>query len=294
MRNTAIRAAGRGRAVSARCGLGVLALVLTGVGLGCGGAGSTTAAPNRPAARRAAAPAPRARTTPSTTTSVPAPVMGRPVPSGHAATLTSATDQHYAYSGDGSSVTATMGTEATDRNIREVFWPPGTSFAADQQVCATWWDPALSPDRPHPQPGIALRVHPVGSGPNGVGTGLRAITVNQNVFAGAVWTVWVNLWDTSRSDRPFPVAKANLFDIVAVDDHTMLQPWRVCARARGTTVTFKVWTGDREPSWRDGDHVRTAELPADWKVPGYAGGYVAHLHPGGSARFSDLSVRPLR
>lgn len=213
--------------------------------------------------------------------------MGAPVASGRAATLTAPSGQSYLFGGDAAHTTAYAAPTETDLNIRTVFWGPQTPYLADQEVCMTWNDPATTLDWPYPQPGLAFRIAPVGAD----GAAVRAITITQNVFNRAIWFAWVNTWDTSQRAAPRPVARFDLFPIVSIDAHTMRTPWHVCGRVRGDEIGFKVWIDGAEPAWSDPRHVFTTRLPAGWDTPGYAGGYIGHLHPGGVASFSDIEVR---
>lgn len=213
--------------------------------------------------------------------------MGVAIPGGRAATLTGQTGQAYLFEGDATHTTVRAAAGESDLNIRTVFWDPHTPYRADHEVCMIWENPATTLARPFPQPGLALRITPSGS--NG---GVRAVTVTQNVFNNAIWFAWVNTWDTSVRAAPDPVAHFDLFPIVNIDSQTMHSPWHVCGRISGDRVALKVWLDDDgpEPSWNDRGHVFTTRLPAGWDTPGYAGGYIGHLHPDGVASFSDIEV----
>lgn len=217
----------------------------------------------------------------------PGPEMGVPVASGRAATLTAPAGQSYHFGGDATHTTAHAAPTETNPNIRTLFWGPEAPYVADQQVCLTWDDPATTLGRPYPQPGLAFRIAP--SGP--AGTGIRAVTITQNVFGRAIWIAWVNTWDTSKRATPDPVTRFDLYPIVSIDSNTMRSPWHVCGRVRGDEIDFKVWIDGAEPTWNDPHHVFSTHLPAGWDTPGYAGGYIGHLQPGAVASFSDIEVR---
>lgn len=255
---------------------------------GCSTANSTeSVAPVHSSSTASSTSATTASTTTSTSTTLPpGPPMGRVAGPGNVATLTSADGRAYGYTGDGAHTTAWAGDGPIDENLREVFWPADTPFRLDHEVCMTWNDPATNGDRPYPQPGLALRIAPSGAD----GTGVKAVTITQNVFGSAIWLAWVGVWDTGSGVMPAGVARFDLFSIVSADAHTMQSPWRVCGRVRGDQVTFKVWIDGPEPSWSDPTHVFGTTIPREWVQPGYAGGYIGHLHSGGSATFDDIDV----
>lgn len=239
-----------------------------------------TVAPDRPSVLPSTSPAV------TTTTMPPGPVLGRAAAPGRALSLTSTRGQTYSYRGDPHRVTVAAPGGDVDENVREVFWPTGTPYRIDHDVCMTWHDPATSVEENYPQPGLALRVSPTGPDGNHV----RAVTITQNVYGRSIWFAWLNVWDTTLGTKPTAVAAFDLFPIVSITRQTMRTPWRVCARIRGDRVDFKVWTDDAEPAWSDRTHVFHATLPPDWVEPGYAGGYIGHLHAGGTGTFSDIDV----
>ncbi|HET8929979.1 MAG TPA: hypothetical protein VFN21_04915 [Acidimicrobiales bacterium] len=250
---------------------------------------TATGGPNRTAPNTAASTTSTTTTTSSTTTTTtlpPGPVMGRTAAPGRVAELTSTQGQAYSYTGNAKHTTAWAGDGPIDENIREVFWPAGTPFQLDHDVCMTWHDPATVVDRPYPQPGLALRIAPSGLD----GTEVRAVTVTQNIYGGAIWIAWVDVWDSAHGTMPIGVAQFDLFPIVGVGERTMAPSWRVCGRLRGDQVAFKVWVDGPEPSWSDPSHVFTTTIPDEWVQPGYAGGYIGHLHAGRAAAFSDIEV----
>lgn len=212
--------------------------------------------------------------------------MGSPGPPGKVAVLTSPSGQQYHFSGDEAALTVRASSLLTDDNVRQVFWPAGDPYLADQQVCMVWRTPAVTLGDPYPQPGLALRIAPSTSG----GRGIRAVTITQNVFQRAIWRAWVDVWDTGRSDAPQSVANFDLYPVVGVNTHMMASPWHVCGRTRGRRVDLKVWITGAEPPWTDRRHVFAATLPAGWNRPGYAGGYIGHLRAGRVARFSGIRV----
>lgn len=214
-------------------------------------------------------------------------------------TLTTSNGESYVYSSDGDLLRATAPDTNTYNGVREFFWRTNGAYVADQQACITWNTPTGSSGTDQIQPGLALRIAP--SGPDG--KGVKGITVNENIWSAAVWYVWVNVWDSTDTVQPYHGVQ--LFDLSPIvgmfwlEDgvvHSTLvhDPWHVCARTQGLTLTFKVWTGTNpEPAWDDPDHVFTTTLPEGWNHPGYSGGYVGHVRGGETAVFSGQTSAPL-
>lgn len=208
--------------------------------------------------------------------------------------LTSASGHHFEYSGTARRVTARGPAGSDDGNLREVFWRPKADPHRDQEVCTVWDDTADSSGSPdgNRQMGLALRIAPA----TGDGRGIKAITLTQNVYGGATWMFWVDVWNVTDPARPDfdGVKQFDLHSIVGSSDHAVPPPWHVCARVQGLTFRFKIWSATEvEPTWHDATHVFTATLPNGWNYPGHAGGYVGHLHSSQTASFSDLATRPL-
>lgn len=214
------------------------------------------------------------------------------------APLTSATGETYLFSGSRDVVFAQPGRPASDINVREVFWYSDSKYAADQEVCTTWNTVAAVPSTGLLQPGVALRIAPVTADNKGI----KAVTLTQNVYFGAIWLFNVHLWNSL--DRAHPFTQVAQFDLSrtvgslihgGVFDPSMVPaPWHVCARASGRVFSFMVWTGSNpQPSWSDASRVQSIALPQGWDHPGYAGGYIGHLHPGQAAAFTGISTRRL-
>lgn len=95
----------------------------------------------------------------------------------------------------------------TGGNSRQLWWDTKHSvWYQNQESCQTW-DTVIDASRPELlnadtinlwQPGIALRV-----APGADGTGVRAVTVAQNVWGWGVWIFWVYLWDIPEVGPPF-------------------------------------------------------------------------------------------
>ncbi|HET8929995.1 MAG TPA: hypothetical protein VFN21_04995 [Acidimicrobiales bacterium] len=214
-------------------------------------------------------------------------------------TITTQNGETFGYSGGADTVVVSSSGSNTSGNTREFFWQEDRAFYSDQQSCNTWETPTGSQIGDSIQPGLAMRIAP--SGPER--SGVKGITVNENIWSGAIWIFWVNVWDSSNVEAPIQgVQSFDLSPVVGkfwVDEdglHSTLEPgpWHVCARTQGSRVSFKVWTGDDpEPSWDDPEQVHSATLPDGWDYPGYSGGYVGHIRAGQSAVFSGQSSVPL-
>lgn len=207
--------------------------------------------------------------------------------------LTSASGHHFDYSETARRITARGPAGSDDGNLREVFWRPKAGPHRDQEVCTVWDDTADSSGSPdgNRQMGLALRIAPA----TGDGRGIKAITLTQNIYGGATWTFWVDVWRVVDPALPEfdGVKQFDLLPIVGFGDRAVPPPWHVCARATGLTFLFKIWAvTESEPAWHDATRVFTTRLPAGWDYPGHAGGYVGHLRAQQTASFSDLVTYP--
>ncbi len=207
------------------------------------------------------------------------PITGSTAPSGTAVLTPDGTD---AYTYEGTVGTMDANALAVDQsvNLRTVFWPvSGTvRLPKDEQSCATF----ASESAWYAQEGVALRLRRATNG------GVSGITVTKNVWFGATWIFNVHRWDGTSTLHP-----AGSFDLGSVlrlpDGSPRPFPWTLCARIIGAQITVKAWPADSpEPAWGDVRYGGTRTLSVDPTVHGVAGWYVAHLPPGGSARFTDL------
>jgi hypothetical protein len=169
-----------------------------------------------------------------------------------------------------------------DRNFREVFRRSGTRVTDRQTTCATW----VQQSGPSVQQGLAVRIR------DRAGR-VRAVTLTKNVEFGIYWVFNVLTWDTARAGEPWrKVGQFDLSRVVGKSAHRLARlPWRVCLRATGRTVAFKVWLPREgaEPSWQDETHVGRARLPRGYAV-GRPGWYVGHLPAGGRVVYGGLST----
>jgi hypothetical protein len=217
--------------------------------------------------------------------------------------LTSDGAAHFTYQGttDGATISVFATAAPVDASNREAFWLADSPWYADQETCETWNTPqSLSQFSPF-QPGIATRIAPTGANNEGI----KAVTVTQNVWLGGLWKFNVHVWDSTNAAAPYTLIQT--FDLApilgriefgtdgSIQASTLAPPpWHICVQTQGNALRFKVWTGvDEEPGWTDPDHVFATTLPDGWDYPGYAGGYIGHLHDGQSMNFTDLTSTPL-
>ena len=172
-------------------------------------------------------------------------------------------------------------------NRREILVLPGARPSRDQTVCATWTDQSRNLD----QQGLAVRFR---AGP---GDRRRAVTLTKNTFGNFVWVFNLLTWDTHRSGTPWrEFGQFDLSPVVSSDLRLLPFPWRVCLRADGRRVDFKIWLPDREPEppWTDPVHTRSATVPRPFDRPGLPGWYVGHLRPGDHVTYDDLRAHTRR
>ncbi len=170
-----------------------------------------------------------------------------------------------------------------DWNDREVFRRPGTPQSGRQTTCATW----VRQSRMSAQQGLAVRIRDHDGR-------VRAVTLTRNVEFGIYWVFNLLTWDTDRRGDPWrTVGQYDLSRVIGRSAHHLAPlPWRVCLRATGRHVAFKVWRVGHTPtpSWRDRHHVRHARLPQGFAV-GSPGWYVGHLRSGDRLVYGRMVVR---
>jgi hypothetical protein len=121
----------------------------------------------------------------------------------------------------------------------------------------------------------------------------RGITVMKNIYGGKTSLFNVHVWDTSKPDEAGRFTQLSGSDMAAALAGSRY-PWRLCARAVGSQITFKVWPAARpEPPWTSKTHVRATVLPSGWDAPGVPGIYVGHLAAMLTATFSEVSTATL-
>jgi hypothetical protein len=222
------------------------------------------------------------------------------VPTGHVAQVVltpDGGDRYVASVGAPGSMTVSAPATNQGGNLRVLLWQPDGLASVDQQTCATWpsvidlsrTGPQGVPGKPRLwQPGIALRIATDG-------TVTKAISIAQNVWAGATWVFWVQMWDTGAEPKmhatvEFDARHLLLRQHAGSPPSIAPPPWHVCARVLGRRLDFKIWTGRAaEPSYRDPVHAFHTLLPAGWVYPGYTGNYAGHLQPGTSVRYTGFA-----
>lgn len=175
---------------------------------------------------------------------------------------------------------AALGTN-TRADLRTVFYPTDVPTQTNAQSCATWTDGTWA----ETQQGAALRISTDWAG------NTRAITVTKNVFGGFVWVFNIHLWISGPTRTQDLIAQFNLKDgVIAPNGALKPFPWRMCARAIGPTIDFKVWpTTEPEPVWGNPAYGGSATVPDAWVYAGHTGWYAAHLSAGNQANFTDLA-----
>ena len=227
------------------------------------------------------------------------------VPSGHVSqvVLTPEHDDHYAVARDGvGSLLVSAPSTNVGGDLRMLMWQADRPATVNQQACATWLSVIDLSERglsgiagnPHLwQPGLALRIVTDG-------TVTKALSIAQNVWAGAMWVFWVQMWDTAKVPKmqasiEFDARHLLTTSAPGAPVRFAAPPWHVCARVVGDRLDFKLWTGQSaEPSYADPEHAFHARLPADWVYAGYTGTYAGHLKPGTTVRFSGITTAPAR
>ncbi len=206
-------------------------------------------------------------------------------------TLTPGPERYVVRSGPGSEVTIRARPPSNgmtyDWNRREILVEAGARPSRDHSVCATWVDQSRDVD----QEGLAVRFR--------VGPGERrqAITLTKNTYANYVWIFNLLTWDTRRPGDPWrSLGQFDLSPVVSSELRLLPFPWRVCLRADGRRVAFKVWLPGREPEppWTDAVHTRSTTVPRRFGRPGLPGWYVGHLFPGDHVTYSDLRTHRAR
>ncbi len=212
------------------------------------------------------------------------PSPGPGVPTWVVAAVTAEPHAGYRYEPTETAMRVTGLASDTAGGTRHLFWRHALPAFRDGQSCATWADERGS----MVQFGAALRIR------NDDGR-IRAVTVTRNIVFGAKWGFNLHTWDTARAGRAYEAVGGVFVEDLRVGDlgHVPL-PWRVCVKAEGARVTFKVWPlTEPDPGWGDPRRGGTFELPAGWAFEGKAGFYVGHLEEGGHALFTDLATRSL-
>jgi hypothetical protein len=191
----------------------------------------------------------------------------------------------YTFSADGNGVvTAAAPASNHGSNLRKVLWIKETAKSLNASSCATWRSETTSAI----QQGAALRIVK-GDGYT------RAVTVSKNIYFGATWIINLHVWDSRKNPAFRQIGQFDLSQTLRPNGTPAPLPWRLCARALGSTLEFKVWRlgVEPEPAWDDVNHGGKATIPAKWVEPGKAGLYVGHIPAGGSATYSHVAMTAL-
>jgi hypothetical protein len=168
-------------------------------------------------------------------------------------------------------------------NRREILVAPGEQRSRDQTVCATWTGDSRDLD----QQGLAVRLR------TGPGDRLRTLTLTKNTYGYFVWVFNLLSWDSRRAGDPWrELGQFDMGDVLTVGRTVRPFPWRVCLRARGRQLGFKVWLPrqEAEPSWTDPVHTRWTRVSHRLDRPGVPGWYAGHLEPGDSVAYTDMTT----
>jgi len=178
------------------------------------------------------------------------------------------------------SAMATSPPTNTFADTRLLFTRTADPLRQDDEACASFRD-----DHANVQEGIALRVR------DGV-SGTRALTVTKNIYLLAHWGFNVHGWWGGTAQPYVALGSADMSHVVGRTQQGG-QIWSLCARARGRTVSIKLWrpVAGPEPLWSD-PSVRHVTVPASEVAVGRSGWYIGHVPAGFHAWFSRLRVGP--
>jgi outer membrane protein assembly factor BamB len=203
-------------------------------------------------------------------------------PSLTARPLTAERRDRYALTIQDATLTASAPNTNKGGGTRAVFSRLSDPDVADAEACATWSEQSRTTN----QQGVALRVR----ASNGA---TSAITVTKNVLFAAAWIFNVHVWDTSRAQPATQIAGFDLGQTFNPNGTLVPLPWRMCAQAVGSTLSFLVWpTSVSQPAWDDPAYGGSVTLPEGYAEAGSAGWYVGHLAPGDATTFADLTANP--
>jgi hypothetical protein len=215
----------------------------------------------------------------------------QPVPAGptvvHGGTYTAGTitpDHGDAYTivDQGSGFTAKAPKSNASANLRLAVVKDSAPMSVDQSACINW----SGPNSNITQPGLVLRNHT----DNGR---TQAIMVTNNIIFAFRPGFNVHLADSTAPTRLKQIGSGSLTEAVGGFYDPKPFPWRICARAQGTTVDVKAWSVPSfptEPAWGDPKFGYSVQVPSDWVFAGRPGAYIGHIAPGGSAKLTSLTT----
>ncbi len=216
-----------------------------------------------------------------TATACQAPLQQRQAGVFTAGVITPQGMDRYELSASGGRMVIRTASGNTGGNLRTVFVHDDAPVVVDQQACVTWTGKET---KNLIQPGIALRVRSTTKR-------TQAVTITNNILWGQRGAFNVHIADsdarTADADR-----RMRLVGQVPAPWAQQALPWRICARAQGTTLQIKTWslaTNPSEPTWSDPVHAHVVRLPPEAVYSGRPGFYIAHLRPGEQTGFENLT-----
>lgn len=168
-------------------------------------------------------------------------------------------------------------------NLRLAAVKQSTATSLNHESCATWHGPVAS----IVQPGVVLRARLDAER-------TQAILVTNNIWSGVRSTINVHVADTAAKPALTGLATIDMTRAMGPYDNLKPLPWRLCARASGSTVTIKVWSitaHPTEPAWNDPTHTASVQLPARGVYSGKPGVFMGHLSAGQSTVLSNHTTR---
>jgi hypothetical protein len=183
----------------------------------------------------------------------------------------------YSYANPSTGTVVVTAPPTSGTNQREFFWDGGNPTEADSTVCATF-----ASGQGNDQQGIVLRLH---WSPNNT----TGIDVDRNIFLGAYNDFNYHTWSTANGD-PSSSQFANTV-LPALPVAPAVYPLNMCARTQGDVIQFVVWLpGQAQPVWGNPTWGGQATIPAGAPTSGQGGLFAAHLTPGTSMTYTNVSV----
>ena len=162
-------------------------------------------------------------------------------------------------------------------NQREFFFDQSAPVEADSTVCATF-----ASGQDIDQQGVALRINVTSNGTTG-------ITVSRNIF-GNVFNVFnVHVWNTG-TDPSSPFEIIGQVTATSLPAGVPVYPLTMCARTVDDEVQFTVSRFPGPTRWGDPGASGQATLPPGAPATGQGGYFAAHMTPGTSMTFKNLTV----
>ena len=163
-------------------------------------------------------------------------------------------------------------------NNREFFWAASDLVEANATSCATFANGSGID-----QQGIALRI-------NTGGGHTQALTVTRNIWLDEFYYFNFHVWDTANTSSPFTLlGSVNLQPYLGTTN--AVYPLNMCARTSGGLLQFIIWKqGQSPPSWNTTTQGGSVPIPAGAPATGQNGWFAAHITPGTSSLYTNLTV----